>query len=60
MLAFPVLRVAIVAAVLGLSPALAQTTWTLPTEYPATAIPGEGVTAFAEAVNRRTGGPAGH
>lgn len=56
MLAFPVLRVAIVAAVLGLSPALAQTTWTLPTEYPATAIPGEGVTAFAEAVNRRTGG----
>jgi TRAP-type transport system periplasmic protein len=60
MLAFPVLRVAIAATVLALFsatvPAQAQTTWTLPTEYPATAIPGEGVTAFAESVNRRTGG----
>lgn len=36
--------------------ARAQTVWEMPTEYPATAIPGEGVTAFSEAVNRNAGG----
>ncbi|HEV7257111.1 MAG TPA: TRAP transporter substrate-binding protein [Bosea sp. (in: a-proteobacteria)] len=34
----------------------AQTIWEMPTEYPATAIPGEGVTAFAQFVNEKSGG----
>jgi TRAP-type transport system periplasmic protein len=38
-------------------PAQAQTTvWIMPTEYPATAMPGEGVTAFAAAVEKRLAG----
>ncbi len=36
--------------------ALAQTVWTMPTEYPANTMPGEGVAAFAEAVKQRVSG----
>lgn len=35
---------------------LAQTVWEMPTEYPASAIPGEGVATFARLVNERSGG----
>ena len=41
---------------LGAGAALAQTTWDMPTEYPETAIPGEGVATFARLVNERSGG----
>ena len=34
----------------------AQTVWQMPTEYPATAIPGEGVAMFAKLVTERSGG----
>jgi TRAP-type C4-dicarboxylate transport system substrate-binding protein len=45
------------ALVLGFSPAaFAQTVWEMPTEYPASAIPGEGVATFAKLVNERSGG----
>ncbi|PZO04129.1 MAG: signal peptidase [Hyphomicrobiales bacterium] len=37
-------------------PAAAQTVWEMPTEYPATAIPGEGVATFAAIVNEKSGG----
>ena len=47
----------IIALALSLSPAaLAQTVWEMPTEYPASAIPGEGVATFAKLVNERSGG----
>lgn len=36
--------------------AIAQTVWEMPTEYPASAIPGEGVATFAKLVNERSGG----
>lgn len=36
--------------------ALAQTSWEMPTEYPETAIPGEGVATFARLVNEKSGG----
>jgi len=36
--------------------AVAQTVWEMPTEYPASAIPGEGVATFAKLVNERSGG----
>lgn len=36
-------------------PAAAQTVWEMPTEYPASAIPGEGVATFAKLVNERSG-----
>ncbi len=36
--------------------AAAQTVWDMPTEYPASAIPGEGVAAFADAVTKGSGG----
>ena len=38
------------------SAAVAQTVWEMPTEYPASAIPGEGVASFARLVNERSGG----
>lgn len=38
------------------APAPAQTVWEMPTEYPATAIPGEGVATFAALVNEKAGG----
>jgi TRAP-type transport system periplasmic protein len=38
------------------SPAVAQTVWEMPTEYPATAMPGEGVATFAAAVEKRLAG----
>lgn len=38
------------------APASAQTIWEMPTEYPATAIPGEGVATFAGIVNEKSGG----
>ncbi len=38
------------------APAGAQTVWEMPTEYPATAIPGEGVATFAAIVNDKAGG----
>lgn len=45
-----------IAAAFASTPASTQTIWTLPTEYPATAIPGEGITTFADAVARQTAG----
>lgn len=42
--------------VLGTGLAMAQTGWEMPTEYPETAIPGEGVATFAKLVNERAGG----
>ncbi|CAD5278655.1 TRAP-type C4-dicarboxylate transport system, substrate-binding protein [Bosea sp. 62] len=49
--------VPIIALALSLSPAaFAQTVWEMPTEYPASAIPGEGVATFAKLVNERSGG----
>ena len=46
------------AAALALWPLVAgaQSRWRMPTEYPATAMPGEGLRAFASAVAARTGG----
>jgi TRAP-type C4-dicarboxylate transport system substrate-binding protein len=42
---------------LAVAPARAQTTtWLMPSEYPATAMPGEGVTTFAAAVAKRLDG----
>jgi TRAP-type transport system periplasmic protein len=38
------------------APVQAQTIWEMPTEYPATAMPGEGVTTFAAAVEKRLSG----
>jgi TRAP-type C4-dicarboxylate transport system substrate-binding protein len=48
------------AAVLSLllafaSTAAGQTVWTMPTEYPANTMPGEGVSFFAEAIAKRAG-----
>jgi TRAP-type C4-dicarboxylate transport system substrate-binding protein len=37
-------------------PAGAQAAWTIATEYPATAMPGEGIAFFADAANRQGGG----
>jgi TRAP-type C4-dicarboxylate transport system substrate-binding protein len=51
--------IALLAAIAALAPgapAKAQTVWEMPTEYPATAIPGEGVATFAKLVNERSGG----
>lgn len=49
--------VPIIALALSFSPAaFAQTVWDMPTEYPASAIPGEGVATFAKQVNERSGG----
>jgi TRAP-type C4-dicarboxylate transport system substrate-binding protein len=42
--------------VLLVTPAGAQTVWRMPTEYPATAIAGEGVMHFARLVTERSGG----
>ena len=41
---------------LGGAAARAQVVWEMPTEYPATAIPGEGLTFFAGAVEKRLSG----
>ena len=47
-------------ALAGVLPAIAgaraQTVWDMPTEYPASAIPGEGVAMFARLVTERSGG----
>lgn len=43
-------------ALLPVPAASAQTRWEMPTEYPASAIPGEGVATFAKLVNQRSGG----
>lgn len=43
-------------AVSATLPAVAQTVWEMPTEYPATAIPGEGVETFSKLVNEAAGG----
>lgn len=48
------LALAALAAMTGES--RAQAIWRMPTEYPATAIPGEGVAFFAQAVATRSGG----
>ena len=37
-------------------PALAQTVWEMPTEYPANSMPGEGIATFARLVGRKSGG----
>lgn len=42
--------------VFGAPAALAQSSWEMPTEYPETAIPGEGVATFAKLVNEKAGG----
>jgi len=47
-----VLRVVALLALSGGS-ALAQTVWNMPTEYPATAMPGQGITTFAAEVEQR-------
>ncbi len=49
---------AALAAATGLvpAPAGARALWRMVTEYPATAMPGEGITSFAEAVARLSGG----
>ena len=44
------------AVVLAIAPAQGQTIWTMPTEYPATAMPGEGVTFFAAEIEKRLSG----
>lgn len=48
--------VALGLALQGARPAAAQSVWEMPTEYPASAIPGEGVATFAKLVNERSGG----
>jgi TRAP-type C4-dicarboxylate transport system substrate-binding protein len=51
------IRLAILLMAFGFAaPAQAQTAWTMPTEYPATSMPGEGVRFFTETVKRTTGG----
>ena len=40
----------------AIAPAAAQTVWRMPTEYPANAMPGEGLSTFASAVAKRAGG----
>ena len=55
----PALVRLLAALLLGLGavvPAAAQTVWRMPTEYPATAMPGEGIAVFAVAVANRAGG----
>ena len=47
-----VLKAVAVLAMTGGS-ALAQTVWTMPTEYPATAMPGQGIATFAAEVEKR-------
>src|SRR5256885_11253641 len=50
-------RLVLLFAAVTAAPAAAQPiTWTMPTEYPASAMPGEGVRFFAEAVNRAAAG----
>lgn len=41
---------------LATTPAQAQTTWRAATEYPATAMPGEGLTTFARLLTQQTNG----
>lgn len=48
--------VALAMASLLAAPAGAQVLWEMPTEYPATAIPGEGVATFAQLVNEKAAG----
>ena len=48
--------VALAMASLLAPPAGAQVLWEMPTEYPATAIPGEGVATFAQLVNEKAAG----
>jgi TRAP-type C4-dicarboxylate transport system substrate-binding protein len=43
-------------ALLAQAPAQAQTRWEIATEYPANAMPGEGVALFAKLVTERSGG----
>lgn len=55
----PVIKTIVAAACAVLLPlhwALAQTVWTMPTEYPASAMPGEGVAFFAAEVEKRLAG----
>ena len=47
---------ALVFCVLLSVPAAAQTVWEMPTEYPASAMPGQGVSTFAEQVAQRSDG----
>jgi TRAP-type transport system periplasmic protein len=47
---------AFLAFTIALSPVRAQTIWEIPTEYPASAMPGEGVATFAAAVEKRLSG----
>lgn len=44
------------AALWSAGPAIAQTVWRMPTEYPASAIPGEGIAHFAGLVAAASGG----
>ena len=37
------------------TPTAAQNAWEMPTEYPASAIPGEGLATFARLVNEKSG-----
>lgn len=47
---------ALLAPTLIMRPARAQAAWTIGTEYPATAMPGEGIAFFAQAANAASGG----
>lgn len=49
-------RAALAAPFLLIRPARAQAAWTIATEYPATAMPGEGVAFFAAQATERAGG----
>lgn len=44
------------AALLLAPPTMAQTAWTMATEYPASSMPGEGLRSFAENLTRESGG----
>ena len=50
------LRLFVLLLVASPAAAKAQTLWDMPTEYPANAIPGEGVAMFARLVTERSGG----
>lgn len=50
------LATAALAPVLGAAPLQAQTRWEMATEYPATAMPGQGVAFFAAETAKRTAG----
>lgn len=49
-------RALVAVALLAATPAWSQTVWRMPTEYPASALPGEGLATFAASIASRAGG----